>query len=144
MEPVTVLLCLVVAVADGDTLTVRCGMPGNFETLKVRLNAIDAPELGQAHGREARRALSRFCFETVAEVRPRSTDRYGRTVADVQCRGADAGSELIRAGHAWVFDRYSKGYGHLYPLQSEARAAFRGLWVDPKPVPPWEWRRPSR
>jgi endonuclease YncB( thermonuclease family) len=26
-------------------------------------------------------------------------------------------------------------------LEKEARVAKRGLWADPKPVPPWEWRR---
>ena len=25
-------------------------------------------------------------------------------------------------------------------LETEAREAKKGLWADPKPVPPWEWR----
>jgi endonuclease YncB( thermonuclease family) len=45
---------------------------------------------------------------------------------------------------AWVYDRYVKGYEHLYPLQEAARQARIGLW-SMEAVPPWEWRRlPTR
>ncbi len=45
---------------------------------------------------------------------------------------------------AWVFDRYVTDRG-LYAVQDEARAVRRGLWSDPGPVAPWEWRsRPGR
>ena len=42
--PVTTLLCLVIAISDGDTLTARCGQAGAYRPLKVRIAAIDAPE----------------------------------------------------------------------------------------------------
>ena len=29
----------------------------------------------------------------------------------------------------------------LEQLETEAREGKRGLWVEPNPVPPWEWRR---
>jgi endonuclease YncB( thermonuclease family) len=48
----------------------------------------------------------------------------------------------VRAGMAWVFDKYVTDRG-LYAVQEEARAARRGLWADKKPTPPWEWRRGS-
>lgn len=137
------LLCLVVAIADGDTLTARCGEPGAYEQVKVRLSAIDAPERKQPFGTRSRQALAELCFREQAEIRVRDRDRYGRTVADVQCRGQDAGTEQVRAGMAWVYDRYAKGYQALYPLQAEARAAHRGLWSQPA-VAPWEWRRERR
>lgn len=138
------LVCLVVVIGDGDTLTARCGEPGSFELLKVRLSAVDAPEMNQPHGRLARQALATLCFRQQAVIKPQAVDRYGRTVADVACHGIDAGQALVTWGHAWVFDRYAKGYGHLYPIQAEARAQRIGLWAVPDPVPPWEWRRPIR
>ena len=26
-------------------------------------------------------------------------------------------------------------------MEAEARVAKKGLWADPQPVPPWEWRK---
>ncbi len=45
---------------------------------------------------------------------------------------------------ARVFDRYVPKDSPLYDLQSDAWASRRGLWVDARPVPPWEWRRVLR
>jgi endonuclease YncB( thermonuclease family) len=45
----------------------------------------------------------------------------------------------VRAGMAWVFDKYVTDRS-LYAVQDEAKAAKRGLWADIHPVPPWEWR----
>jgi endonuclease YncB( thermonuclease family) len=49
--------------------------------------------------------------------------------------------ELVRAGLAWWFQRYARHDGDLKELESEARIARRGLWVDENPLPPWEFRR---
>jgi len=84
--------------------------------------------------------LAELCFRIEAKITPKNKDRYGRTVADVECRGQDAGKAQVQAGLAWVYDRYSKGYETLYPLQDEARVVRRGLWSQ-QAVPPWEWRR---
>ncbi|MBX3603222.1 MAG: thermonuclease family protein [Rubrivivax sp.] len=138
---VPIFVCLVVAVADGDTLTASCGEPGGYEQVRVRISAIDAPERGQPYGGRARQALVDLCHQVQARIIERARDHYGRTVADVECRGQDVGQHLVATGMAWVFDRYAKGYGHLLPPQETARAARRGLWADPTPMPPWQWRR---
>jgi micrococcal nuclease len=39
--------------------------------------------------------------------------------------------EVVRAGYAWWFRRYSSD-ATLAALESEARAAQRGLWADPQ------------
>lgn len=129
--------CKVVGVSDGDTITALC--PGN-EQMKVRLAEIDAPEKDQPFGTRSKQALSDLCFGRAADVVPQTTDRYGRTVARVRCEGQDASEQLVRGGMAWVFDRYVTDRS-LYPLQDEARAARRGLWVAAEPVPPWKWRK---
>lgn len=138
------LVCLVVGIADGDTLKVRCGEPGAYEEVKVRLSAIDAPEKKQAFGNRSLEALAGLCFKENAQVQRVSGDRYGRTVANVQCKGQDVGHFMVSGGWAWVYDKYSRGYEYLYPLQEEARAAHRGLWADKEPVAPWEWRKAAR
>ncbi|MDP3651068.1 MAG: thermonuclease family protein [Rhodoferax sp.] len=131
---------MVVAITDGDTLKVRCGEPGAFEQITIRLGAIDAPEKKMPFGNRSKQTLSDLCYQVQATITPKTKDRYGRTVGDVECRGLDAGAEQIRTGMAWVYERYAKGYEALYPLQEAARSAQVGLWSDPAPVPPWEWR----
>lgn len=134
------LLCLVIAISDGDTLTARCGEPGAYEQVKVRISAIDAPEKGQHFGNVSRQHLASMCFQQAARITPRGTDRYRRMIADVECRGKDAGQEQIRAGLAWYYVKYGKGYEHLAGIELEAREARRGLWSMPA-VEPWEYRR---
>jgi len=135
-----VLICIVVGITDGDTLTTRCDTSIGVETMKVRLAEVDAPEKAQPFGNRSKEHLARVCFNRVAEVRPQATDRYGRIVAQVTCEGANANREQVHAGMAWVFDRYVTDRG-LYDVQDEARAARRGLWADSLPVAPWLWRR---
>lgn len=67
----------VVAVADGDTLTVRT----SNETVKVRLVHIDAPESGQAFGNRSKQNLSALAFGKDVELIGREKDRYGRLLA---------------------------------------------------------------
>ena len=134
------LVCVVVAVADGDTLTARCETATGQENLKVRLAEIDAPEKRQPFGTRSRQRLAELCFGKHAEVMPQTKDRYLRTVAKVSCDGADASTELVSSGLAWVFDRYVTDRS-LYVVQEEARSANRGLWSDPSPVAPWDWRK---
>lgn len=126
----------VVAIADGDTLTVLVSR----RQIKVRLTEIDAPERNQAFGTSSRQSLVELCANKDARVVEQGKDRYGRTLGRVFCAGVDANAEHVRRGMAWVFDRYVTDRG-LYPVQEDARAARRRLWQDSKPVPPWEWRR---
>ena len=138
--PAAVLLCLVVAIADGDTLTARCGPPGAYHQLQVRVAAIDAPERRQAFGQRACQQLATLCFRQQARIQPLSQDAYGRAVADVQCRGQDAGQAQVRAGMAWVYTAYAQGHPQLAPLQRQARGQRLGLWSQPRPVAPWVYR----
>jgi endonuclease YncB( thermonuclease family) len=55
--------------------------------------------------------------------------------------GVDANAEQVRLGMAWVYVRYAPKNSPLYELESAARAQRVGLWAEPTPVPPWEWRR---
>ena len=143
------MLCVVVGIADGDTLTARCpsAIDASLQTIKVRLAEIDAPEHHQPFGSRSRENLASLCFNRSAEVRPIAAggghDRYGRTVAHVTCNGVEANTEQVRAGLAWVFDRYATDR-RLYALQDQARIEHRGLWADAHPMAPWDWRRGER
>jgi endonuclease YncB( thermonuclease family) len=65
-------------------------------------------------------------------------------VGRIECDGVDANSEQVRRGMAWVYLRYAPRNSPLYGFEGEARGTRRGLWADPQPVAPWEWRRKPR
>lgn len=130
----------VVKITDGDTLTVLVAK----KQIKVRLTDIDAPERRQPFGTRSRQSLAELCAGKDARVAEHGEDRYGRTLGRVYCAGVDSNAEQTRRGMAWVYAKYATKDSPLYDLQREAQAMRRGLWTDPKPMPPWEWRRGTR
>lgn len=139
MAVAELLLCLIVGIADGDTLTARCGEPGAYQRVKIRLAEIDAPEKGQAFGQRSKQHLSDLCFQQQATITPRTQDRYGRTVARVRCQNQDASQAMVKAGMAWAFTRYLTDPS-IKDAEQVAKASGLGLWGDRDPVPPWEYR----
>lgn len=127
----------VVAVADGDTLTV---LDEANQQHKIRLAGIDAPEKAQPFGQAGKQRLSELCYNKQAMVVVVNTDRYGRTVGDVTCEDVHANEEMVRTGNAWVYRHYDKGFEYFYSIEEAAKEAKLGLWVDEQPTPPWEWR----
>ena len=132
----------VVAVADGDTLTL---LTPDKRQIRIRLAEIDTPEKRQPYGTRAKQSLSDLCFGKHARVDVKTTDRYGRIVGRVYCAGIDANAEQVRRGAAWVYRKYARDPA-LYALENEARLERRGLWALPEAqrVPPWEWRKAMR
>jgi endonuclease YncB( thermonuclease family) len=129
----------VVAIHDGDTISVLRGR----ETVRLRLEGIDTPELGQAFGRAAKQFTAELAFGREATVTTHYRDRFDRPVARVRLGGEDLSLALVRAGMAWHFTRYSSDR-ELATVEREARAARRGLWAEPNPTPPWLWRTNQR
>jgi len=69
-------------------------------------------------------------------------DKYGRTLADVLLSdGTNVNHELVKDGWCWWYRKYAPGDTVLEGLEAEAREAKKGLWADPRPVPPWDWRK---
>lgn len=131
----------VIAIADGDTLTV---LDVRKRQHKIRLAEIDAPESKQPFGTKSRQSLAEICFGTFATVETKQKDRYGRPIGQVNCDGLHANAEQVRRGMAWVFVRYTERNSSLYTLEENARLARLGLWSDKSPQPPWEWRALQR
>jgi micrococcal nuclease len=126
----------VVGVTDGDSVVV---LKEQRERIAIRLDGIDCPELGQDFGRRAKQFTSALIFGRPVEVQPKSLDRYGRTVARVRVEGRDASVEIVRAGYAWHFLRYSSD-PVLDAAERSARAGRLGLWLQSDAVAPWEFR----
>lgn len=139
----------VLSVHDGDSITARRVGPVRQKPLKIRVYGIDCPELGQPYGNEARELAARILKGKTVDIVPaQKAKSYRREVGGIVLLEdmlviQDA---LVSAGLAWVDDRYCKlPVCDLWRLhQREARAARRGLWADPDPVPPWTWRKMQR
>ena len=126
----------VVSVTDGDTIKVL----SNGIQVKVRLAAIDCPEKGQPWGKKAKQFTSHMILHKTVVVLPEGEDRYGRIIGWVFIEEINLNKALIRAGLAWHYRQYSDD-SLLTALEMEARAAKKGLWSEPYPVPPWAWRK---
>jgi micrococcal nuclease len=131
----------VVAVIDSDTLTV---LDATNTQHPVRLTGIDIPERVQPFGTKAKQALSGQVFGKDVTVNSGGQDRYGRTLGEIIVDGESVNLWLVRSGWAWWYERYAPDDTQLRDAQQEARQSGRGLWADPNPVPPWEWRRGRR
>jgi len=131
--------CRVVAIADGDSLT--CTFGGT--RTEVRLDEIDAPEHDQPHGGQAKQSLAKLCLNKQVTLDRHGVDDYGRVLARVTCGGVDANESQVRRGMAWVYDHYVKDRS-LYNDQTRARSEGLGLWAEPDPTPPWDWRHSRR
>ncbi|MBW1987671.1 MAG: thermonuclease family protein [Deltaproteobacteria bacterium] len=127
----------VVSVLDGDTIEVM----HRGRAVRIRLQGIDCPERGQAFGNRAKQFTSRAAFGKTVTVRFTEQDKYNRILGTVLLPdGGNLNRELVKAGLAWWYRQYSMDRS-LGQLEAEARAARRGLWRDPHPVPPWDFRR---
>ena len=123
---------------DGDTIEVLNGHHSD----RIRLSGIDCPEKGQVYSKKAKQAASALVFGKQVTLQTHGKDKYGRTLADVLLTdGTNVNQELVKEGWCWWYRKYAPGDTVLEGLETEAREAKRGLWVDPQPVPPWEWRK---
>lgn len=136
----------VVAVADGDTLTVQ---EASGRTHRVRLVGIDAPERDQPHGTAAREALTHWVMDRDVRVEHERRDTYRRILGTVYVGDENINWRLIREGHAW----HAKPFQHEQSLglrwqyawaQWQARWNRVGLWQHPERVSPWDHRRQQR
>lgn len=131
----------VVSVLDGDTIEVL----HNNKADRIRLSGIDCPEKGQAFGQRAKQAASELVYGKEVTLQTHGHDKYQRTLADVILPdGTNLNQELVKQGWCWWYRKYAPGNTVLEGLEREAREARKGLWVDPQPVPPWEWRKRIR
>lgn len=137
------LLATVTRVVDGDSLWLapRDGGPA----IELRLAGIDAPEICQAGGAAARRALAdRVKGRTVQlQLRPGAAGRdvHGRALGTVFVDGMDINRELVAQGQAWN-QRFKRDPGPYADAERQARAHQRGVHAPGlQPVLPRDFRR---
>lgn len=137
-EPSSDFTSKVVGVIDGDTIDVL----HNGQAERIRLSGIDCPEKGQAFGQRAKQTASDLAFGKKVTIQAHGHDKYKRIIADVILPdGLNLNQELVSQGWCWWYQKYVPGDTVLEGLEREAKEAKKGLWADPQPVPPWEWRK---
>jgi micrococcal nuclease len=129
---------VVTYVTDGDTVWVRS--TPSAEAVAVRLHGIDAPEVCQAHGREARAALASQVLHRQVQVASRAQDSYDRVLGRVTLDGRDVASWMVSEGHAWS-DAFRRRAGPYAQQQERAQKARIGLWAEDTAMRPREFRK---
>ncbi|TDJ52698.1 MAG: hypothetical protein E2O42_03440 [Nitrospina sp.] len=130
----------VVVVHDGDTLTLQSGS----SLYKIRLAEVDAPEMGQVFGQQARRFTEELALGRRVRVNISLIDKYDRRVGTVIIEdGRVLNEELVHAGLAWYYRVSPVRNPRLQRLEQGAFQNRLGLWVEKEPIPPWEFRRES-
>lgn len=149
-------------VNDGDTIVV---LDGN-KNITVRFACMDAPEVPHTQQERYSRKLAdknQFKWGIKAQNRVQQlvkqagdrvvltvtdTDQYGRKVSEVRLpNGTFIQQVLIQEGLALVYRPYLKNCPSasiIEQAEADAKKNLRGIWVDPKFTPPWEYRRKSK
>ena len=128
----------IIEVYDGDTATL---LTQDNVKYRVRFFGIDAPEAAQKSGTDSRDALREKILGKEVVVQVAAADRYGRAVGKVLLGGRYINREMVEEGLAWYYHDYAAGEYDLAEAENSARGRRLGLWKDPSPQPPWEWRR---
>lgn len=133
----------VVFVIDGDSITV---LADDGRPYPVRLFGIDAPDLKQPFGSQSADRLGAKLMGKDVTLISHYVDKKGRYYCDVFLRGEDVALGQILHGMAWfsnsercneLFDRRTL----YFSTESNAKTERLGLWRDPNPLPPWNFRQ---
>lgn len=132
----------VVAVKDGDTIVVL--LEGKIGKT-LRLASVDCPENGQPFGKNAKSFTSSQVYGKEIEFYQTDVDMYGRTIAVVlyDDDSKSLSEEIIKAGLGWWYYHYSNDRS-LGDVEAKAKDLKKGLWADPDPIAPWEYRKMVR
>jgi endonuclease YncB( thermonuclease family) len=149
-------VCALAQPVPGDALQAKIvayGSASAFAVLdvqeklrRVKLTGIDAPEKKQPFAAQAQRLASEYLGRAAVTIVVDLVDAEQRIHGRASVEGRDLGLVLLEAGLAWCDPRDS---GHLpAALQvayaqacDQARVQRRGLWHQPNPTPPWEYRK---
>ena len=132
----------VVGITDGDTVTLLDASKVQF---KIRLAGIDAPEKRQPFGQRSQQNLAALVFQRRVTVEWFKYDRYGRVIGKIVVGGQDANLTQVAAGMAWHYKAYQREQSpadreRYAAAEDKARASRTGLWSEPNPTAPWDFR----
>lgn len=134
---------VVIDVIDGDTVTLLEKTPERMRTHRIQLEGIDAPERGQNGYESAKEYLEKLVWGETVTVRYTENDRYGRILGEIWHGKMLVNEEMVKEGWAWIYEK-SSASRKLISLETDARKSQKGIWSEPNPIPPREWRAVER
>ena len=133
-----ILVGVVTYVGDGDTVWVE--VDRHTKPVKLRLLGLDAPEICQTGGPQARDALKAKLLKQTVTIDTKARDEYARAVGRIAHRGDDVGAWLVKNGHAWSY-AYQRRAAPYANEQAAAKIARLGLWAQAAPIEPRAFRK---
>jgi len=127
----------VVKVVDGDTYDLQT----TNQTIRVKMEGIDAPEKGMRFYKESKKYLHDLCFGHMVAFKPNGISKFNKQIGFTYLSGGlELSHEMVRAGYAWHFKKYNSD-SNIFKLELQARMAKRGIWADSNPISPRIVRR---
>lgn len=134
----------VVGVLDADL----CLISNESQTDKVKLYGIECPKRGQPYWQQSRALASHLALQKIVEVTPLYRGPNGLENALVRIDGLKdyLNLQLISYGFAWVKPNECSANicAEWRGLENLAHSKAIGLWMDPNPIPPWQWEKENR
>jgi micrococcal nuclease len=136
----TILSAKVIRIKDGDTVEV---IDKQKNTVTLRLAEVDCPEKKQPFGTKAKQFTSDLVYLKTIKYIVTNKDRYGRYIAKIYFENKYLSAEIIKKGMGWQYKKYSTSK-ELAKFEQQARSKKIGLWIDPNPIYPSEWRKAKK
>lgn len=131
----------VVAIYDGDTYQL---LTSNQQTIKVRMEGIDAPEREMPFHQVSQKYLSQLIFQKDVILIKTGEDQYGRSLGFTYLSdGTDINLMMLQSGMVWHYKRYNNEVIYA-KAEQKAKEEKLGLWQDQHPTPPWSFRKSER
>lgn len=127
-------------VYDGDTIIVR--------NKKIRLQFIDAPELGQkstdgvAIGLNSKNYLEREVLNQKVVIKYKELGKYGRYIGQVYKKALNVNKKMIREGQAILYSNMAPK--SWFYLEFDARIKRKGIYKTEGFFSPKSYRRKAR
>lgn len=136
----TILSAKVIRIKDGDTVEV---IDKQKNTVTLRLAEVDCPEKKQPFGTKAKQFTSDLVYLKTIKYIVTNKDLYGRYIAKIYFENKYLSAEIIKKGMGWQYKKYSTSK-ELAKFEQQARSKKIGLWIDPNPIYPSEWRKAKK
>lgn len=132
----TLLEGTVVHVSDGDTVILR---DHKGKKHRIRLDGIDAPEIGQDYGDESKNFVVELTLMKKVVVDVVGTDQYNRVLGILYIGKINVNEELLLNGLAWQY-RFNTN-SHYTKLVNRAKAERSNIWSNNVGLDPYVWRK---